>query len=635
MEYKELHERESYLLQNNLRRQQKLTARLKKSREIYAKHLEAAEQKGYEYALFESYMDDDGEYGGPEPEIAQGIWDDENLGFTKDLVEKKAAEISRFEALAKELETYTKRRRGLISAIVRYNPSRRQANSRIVQENFFFAPDSSWMREHGEKRSRQGKRTNSMFKTFQDIFTRHNYRIIPKAEGKFGGIDFDKLDLDPVIVDPERMSDYFLKEFENRRFGLYSPPSDKHELDRLRAKDAMIPALKIFFQHHVTPTPRSSWDDKDLNYRILVVNGYNPEHDGKIIYPHYDTSEEECKRRKVMTFYSSAYAARRAAARLFPGYEKESSGLLKAQLCIKQARVYIEKATKEKAKSEEHLEDARKNLCKAITYLLKLTDEPESGTGESAKKDDKQKKPRIRNKYKVSAYNRLFSTANLKDKLERLNVGASLAKLVPVYKDLQRRLNEVDSTSIAGPENQNTLNSTITQSEGVLKSYEEAFKTYVETNGDKQQFEALKGSLQKLKVRPFNLYANALIEYLRDINKTPDKTAKIEIASKALTITRLFDLQKHIEDMMYKLDTTDALDIKSLFEKMDQFISLVSRCQIKGEEEKFKVLKELLEAKKDEFQKFYETSIIYAGFRQSFKDKLKEIDFEKLLRDIK
>jgi hypothetical protein len=600
MEYPKLHQTESDKLDKEVKRRARLQAQIEKDRKIYAKFLQTAERKGDAFALYEAYIEDEPNESDDkpedktesEPQIAQAIWEDESLGLIQQRLEKKSGQISAEETRLKQLGSHVESHRGLVKAVAMYNPSAMQARNEVVQKYFYFASGDNWLWANRARRRQQKKPTNSRFKTFQDIFARHNYRIVPKSEGSFGNTDFDELSLDPVVMDPERISDAFLKELENRDAGLYLPSEEKHPLDRLREKEGMIPPVKRFFQENVSPVHKVSWESNNVNYRVLAVKGYHPDHDGKLICPHFDTSEDAGKRHKIMAIYPSAYTARRHASRIFAQYGRESDTLLGIKWQVTQVRKTLEGGVSSDQASV--LEKARMQLCETI---------------------EKLKKPK--NLKKVSARDRLLSASQLTDIRGRLNVGASLAKLVAVCGDIQARLEEVDDTCLAGPDDYTTLNAVILQSSNVLNAYSGAFQQYIATQ-DKKAFAPLQHTLQKLDVRPFNLYAKRLMDCLGAMNHNDDIGIKIAEATKAFAVTRLFDVQRKVERLISECD----LKPDSVPAKLQGVLSEIDGLQVSGYEAPFARIKGHL------------SSLSVQSDIGLLKNGLKEIDFEELLKQI-
>ena len=516
-------------------------------------------------------------------------------GQVGERIERKRKEIEASEEAISSLKSEIRSQRGLISAVARFNPCRRQADRQVVQDNFYFAPGEKWLQWNSERRRRVGKGANSRFKTFQDIFTPPNYRIITKPRGAYRDIDFDDLPLDPVIVDPERISDTFISEFHNPKAGITRIPKGKHGLDSLRMKEGMIPAVKRFFQTNAIPVSRTV-DSRRLNYRVIAVQDYSPEHDGKLIIPHYDTSEKPDERRKVMSIFDSAYSARRMTMKLYPGYEDESKQLYQ-----------IKQSVKEAWDSLIHVKVADENYPQVIADAKNLLREALDTLGKPV------------NSHKRSAYERLLSSTEITDIQGRLNKGATAAKLVSVCSDIFSRIEEADQTSIAGPQDQNTISGIINTSEILLLRY----KTVLEQGSvDIASFEKLKGSLQKLKVRPFNIYAGKLMDIFRSAN-TKHGEGKREELQKALAVTRMFAAHKLVEDMLTSWDVNPETASKKFT------YSLIQELYVAGFEPQFDIVKEAVR------QANALTSDGIPENPDDVREILKGIDFEKLLEGVK
>jgi hypothetical protein len=242
---------------------------------------------------------------------------------------------------------------------------------------------------------------------------------------------------------------------------------------------------------------------------------------------------------------------------------------------------------------------------------------------------EKPKKPD--NVYKASAYERLLTTIDLKDIKGRINKGASLSKLVPVCEDLQDRLEEVDETSIAGPENKNTLNSEINQSENVLSSYSDAFQSYLDVGIESRStFEALDGFLAKIRVRPFNLYARRLQKCIRQMKANADPEVKSDLAKRGLAITNLFKIQKQVEWFIAKNDKYPTEVTEVLYIHLDKLDDLADQLRVPDCEGVFELFRDrLAELRKEIGDSMKEQ---YALSPYNLKTMLKAIDFGAILR---
>ncbi len=621
MEYSELHDKEVGRLNARTERRDASTKGLEEDRRILAKHLGVAESKVYDYALCFAYLDsdsdDEDENNGDGLQIARGIWEDRKLGHTRNLVEKKSGVVSKREEYIKGLKIIIARTKGLIKAIAMYNPSKRQARRKVVQDHFVFAKGRNWLDWNAERRREQEGRTNSRFKTFVDIFSRSNYRIFPKKEGRFGHFNLDVLPLDSVVVDPDRISDSFLASLANKKFGLSPVPKEKHPLDKLRAKEKMIPAVKQFFEQHVSPLNRAGWDDKDVNWRLLVVEGYHPRHDGKIINPRFVSREKPGERNKIMYVYKSAYSARRGSGYLYEYYEIESQVLYQILWNLKLVRGELILVKKGDSNESKVLRSAKKRLKELVAQL------------ENPKDVENPRKPD--NVYKSSAYKRLLTTIDLKDVKGRINKGASLAKLVAICNNLQNRLEEVDDISITGPQNNNTLNSEIVQSENVLSSYSDAFQAYLDVgNESRSMFKSLNGSLANIRVRPFNLYARRLQKCIKDMKAESDFDVKNDFARRGLAIANLFKIQKYVEQLITQNSKLLTKFTDVLYGQLENLVQYSNQLRVPDCEGVFKLFEDRLTEIKKEIKEALAKK--YGMSPYNSKTMLKAIDFGEILR---
>ena len=610
MEYPKLLEAEKRRIADETAKIPKLEAQIAEARRIYARHLELAERKGDAFHSFAAYteaededdrLEGEDEWSNPEEYryymglIAQDVSSENKLRHTSDLISNKAGKITTLETSKDDLETSIKRRRGLLKAITRFNPSVTHAKQKGYLNHFVRIKPDEWLGANGRRRHRTDRQTNSRLKVTMDMFVRPEWRGLPKQTGEYEGIDYDDVSLDRVPFDPALIPDSFLD-------GLGWVVPNGHELDRLREKRKYIPAVKQLMEECVFPLNMSGSGKGDrMNYRLLVVSGHKQMNEGKIIVPRTNTEDDIYERHKEPSIFTSAYAVGRQAGHVTKNYEKESQIITSENSNLKALHKRLLKLKKhnpdyetERNKIKEGLGGIVDTLTGSITF------------------------------YKRVAYEALSCAANLKDKLGRDNFGASLARLVKVMDRLEKRLDESFDTSLAFPENAKTIDAVIYNGENTIEQYGQAFTEYIES-GSISRFGGLVDTLQELRVRPFNLYAQRIEDFIKVMNQHRGKPELRKIAAiKGLAVTRLFAVQKGVENVLYKLgnDATD-IDMAKIFMRQTKALAIgLAVGQYKSIFNKVVAHIEEIEAEEHETTK-------------KIKTHLKELNFEELLNQIK
>jgi len=451
---------------------------------------------------------------------------DRRLGKIKSRLDKKQALIDKLKTVLKEKEELLERLRGQLNEVFSFDPVGEQYRS--SESEFSKATDLDW------------RIPNSRFKTFQDIFAAPGYRLVPKETGIYSGEDYDRIPLDVCVADPNRISKNLMDEF-----GLGTMTKGMTQFERMKVKAGAIPKVKDLFEHTKPLSPFSP-DSKGDSYRLLVVEKYSPEHDGKIICPRSQGRQSPIKDRKIAQVFDSAYMAYRKSAHPETGYEHEKAKLFAIKLRVEGYRNQLIGMKKDNPKLAE------------------------IQSGITAEVEDFE---HVTNHFKREAGDILKEVQPIRDLLGRHNPGRACARLVKAIGDLDARLPEIMEISKAMHEDKGILSMRIMQDEavmdksfddfkgicGLVKQYEpraENGPLFDRVGVFKDEMELmLKGmaDLETLKVRPFNLYASNLKirkQAIEEALESGDVCAVKKDAVKAFIVAKIFRIQKKTEEIL-------------------------------------------------------------------------------------
>jgi hypothetical protein len=455
---------------------------------------------------------------------------------------------------------------------------------------------------------------NSRWKTYQDIFTPFQFRLRPKRQGPVVLMDaYDDLSLRPCVVDPDRITDSFLREFE-----MPLPPADSNALQKLKFKEALIPDIVDFFENHVKPMKKPSRMGEGKNWRLMVVQNYGSEHDGKIINPRYVGKGEENKKRKVMQFFENAYATRRKSDHVDRQYKNETRFLIgKAEDLSHIHRRLLNLIGLPEPEKEREKQEILISIHLLLEDILKVMREPDNEHKRSAKQD-------------------LVNVAGLKDRLNRDNLGASLARMLKIIRNLKTRKSQVFTTSLASPEDAKTLEDVIEYSEKIINQHLAAFSAFFK-NGDQRPLMAL-NNLSSLQIRPFNLYATFLQDVSDSIvrgSQTADGQGRREAAINGVSICKLFNIEREREMILYEI-TGQSVEpgLDTLLEYARRLYRSVNTNQMNKHKAVFDSIKEGLRLLTESLKQMNAEKKTPQELYQAFKNGLKEIDFEYLIGEI-
>lgn len=362
---------------------------------------------------------------------------------------------------------------------------------------------------------------NSRFKTFQDIFTPPEARVVPISNRRLTSNDYDGLSLDACPLDPERVPKWFMKELGLGNLDGLSA------LEKLEQKAAAAPAIRDLFSHMV---PMSAYGQK--THRLLVVQEYAEEHDGKILAPSYLGRENEEQDRKIMQVYGSIYEARRRSAYIDGGYVKEQEKLHSIRGQVNS----INKELKGLREDDPRRAELQQELTGQIEVLGNVT-----------------------NFYKARVADILGDVMEFKDRLGRHNPGAVCARLVKALDLLDKRLPQIFEKSLFMGDDKRMLDEKISQGKEIMDGNFRGFLALCrglqqdENGGKVTRILDQLPEMDELVARPFNLYAaklKAKTDAIRSALQAGDKEALRDQAINAYVACKVFQIQHQRERVL-------------------------------------------------------------------------------------
>ncbi len=536
-------------------------ARLEKALDILDKHEQTIINKQKYYEEYKKLKVEN-------PLLAHAIDKKRKLELTLSNKQKKEYEIEDLEEKLDDLAELQEQLRIDIKRIITFDPFQEQLDNPDLRDHFFFAGKRYW------------KQRNSRFKTYQDLYTsHHSYRIRPAREGKYWNGHEDKVPLKHCVTDPSRFTDKFLEEF-----GLADLSGDLTPLQKMEIKTEAIPKVAEFFEH-LQPMSEAKRGRLQQNYRLYVVEGYDPVHDGKIIRVQYTGTLPEDEDYKRTSTFQDIYSVRRSTEHTANNLDDKGTRILDIGTSVQQTHKDLLDIGADDPKKEEEKEKARQNLTTALNNLAKVT----SFRGRSAAKV-------------------LRSISDLKDSLGRDNPGAVCAQLLGVIDNLKKRYPQVIDKRKHLLEDSTYLSRQISANEVDLDLYFTGFNEVCEKLvmaqasvvfkdipderiGEQRKYTTnviLKPlddlpDLENLNVRPFNLYASKLdkkkklIEegvYERDIEKARNE------AIKAFIISKIFQVQKELELVIRDVSVKESTDWEDMHERMSHIKDIADEREV-------------------------------------------------------
>lgn len=423
--------------------------------------------------------------------------------------ENKRTLIAKLEAQSVELGAQVDQIREELKRLLSFDP---------VKTAFEQLPSNDF---RGVKKGEWETVRSSRFRTFQEIFTPPEARIVPNYRRRPSYSEYRKQPIDHCPVDPVLIPDWLVEEFELGSLDGLS------EFEKLERKVELIPDIRKLFSH-LQPMEANGMK----TYRVMVLNGYNPKHDGKIIRA--VGRDDEKVPRKEMQRFDSIYDAHRSMIHAEQGYEEEEVKLFGIQERVKEIN--------EDAEGMRGDDPRKAEIKKRIEAELGLLGD-------------------VRNYNKREAARILREVKDMRDSLGRPNSSAARARLVKAVTSLKGRLPEIFGKTRWVNEDKRILNRVINQGNAAM---EKAHSTTLKVcSGLKSEIGEKKlkrcidtmPDLQGMTVRPFRFYATKLEEKMETIRKVlgnSPQTADSE-AVKAHVACKVFMLQHERERILRDL----------------------------------------------------------------------------------
>ena len=605
--------------------------RLEKALDVLHIHEQTISNKQEYYDEWEKLKTDN-------PLLAHAFDKKRKLNFTLDRKRKKEFEIEELEQQLDELVELQRQLRVDIKRMLTFDPLHAQLNNPDLDKHFFFAGTRYWKpyNSEAEGEDRRGMMRNSRFKTYQDIFvSHHSYRIRPTREGMYWDGHEDTIPLKHCIVDPSRFTDKFL-----RQFGLADLSGELTPLQKMEVKTEAIPKVAGFFEH-LQPMPELKKGKTKRNYRLYVLEDYDPAHDGKIIYPKYTGTLPGDEDNKTVRVFQDIYSTRRSAEYTANNLDDKGAKILDVEIFVRQIHKDVLEIRKDDPEKEEKKEKAREKLARAFDNLKKATN--------------------FRGRRAAKILKRI---SDLKDRLGRDNPGAVCAQLLGAIDEIKERYPQVVSKRKHSLKDCTLLSRKISEHERDMGFYFEGFNKVCdklvsaqasvvfkdvpeERVGNQRQYTTnaiLKPlgdlpDLENLNVRPFNLYAIKLEEkkrlieegvFERDIEKARNE------AIKAFIISKIFQVQKQLEEITRDIAVRGSTDWADLHERTSHVKDIANEREVfpEIEVESYKSVYEIELVQKiqdviDFIEGLFESSD--EDSNEELKKELEKIDFSGIL----
>lgn len=430
------------------------------------------------------------------------------IGVSQQRVDKKREEILHLEGQIEEMTA--------IVGIVR-EETKRLLGFHPVQDQLDKLPK-------GFRRAREGEWNipNSRFKTFQDIFTPSEARVVPSVSGRLSQQMYDELPLTACPVDPERIPDAFMK-----RFGLGSLEG-LDSFGKMERKTEAIPAVRDLFAHLTHLEAYHSH-----TYRVFVVQEYAPEHDGKIILTAYTGTQPEEKDHKIMQVYDSAYEAQRRSIYADRQYVDEREKLHGIKARVAQIRTEMGGVKKDDPKRVELNERLNKELDTLGHHVT--------------------------NVHKAHGADILRKIREMRDSRGRHNPGSSRAEIDTLFRELDERLRQTFGKSPRIVADSRILNVEINRGKEVLDGNYHGLSFLCDAIEDGELLAGLNKKFhglpdaEGLTARPFNLYADKLRQKKAGLRAALDAGDREQMKSEALgayIACKTFQIQHERENIL-------------------------------------------------------------------------------------
>jgi hypothetical protein len=520
-------------------------------------------------------------------------------GGKEDYLQKKLVVIQELE---ERLHDLIASERQLLQSLLyfrRRDPCLKQARNPMVQEHFYFAGRAELWKKAEEN--------PSLFVELQRLHTPRHYRQLPKREGDFGKIDFHDLPLRQLIFDPTLIPLRYLEQL-----GLTRLPEGVDEIGQFDAIASCLPAYKQFCDRSLTPFHDFGRPGAHRNPRMMVVSDHLPHTDGWIIHSKGSVS----KKRKEPQIFKSAYTFRRMAVHMEKGYDTERRKLDKAERIVATRQELLQAI-----RAEDVPEEKAKNRQKAHRRLRE-TPNIFKGVQVDKKKEAKE----------------TLHSVDLKDSRGQVNPGAAQARLVTVTDRIDERWEEDVQTIVKVKKRDfSQLEQVIHHCEAALSAHERYLGEYLK-EGKAKAIPTRYRDLSDVKLRPFNLYAKQAQRALNAIEVTESGNTPRSVRPlivRGYASLRLFDVEKEREAILLELAKKKGkVDLEYLLEQGRRLWRSAHSHQVRAASGPIRAIKDHLKDLADELKRLQKEGATAYQLRSLFKDGLKTINFETLLKEI-
>lgn len=396
---------------------------------------------------------------------------------------------------------------------------------------------------------------SSRFRRFQELFCDPRDVIVPRytldENGwvSFGNIDFNEMTLAGCLVSADRIPDAFA---EGLHLADYTDTQGR-PLERLRRKRAAIPRLKRLWEATI-PLHEGHYrllavghDLPELDAHYADVPGPDPQTVGSLLYLRGENMQDGfIQERVVSLFDSTVYGAYRKTVREFNAYTEESRSIrdFKRRLDIAKTRLAAPQGD-----TPENRQSAQNIMAETVAAFESCD-----------------------NRYKKEAHAMLRQAMTFKDSRDRDNPTIALRRMIAATDRIQKRFNEMRGKSGYNTQDQMTLDDLIDSGEKSLRDY----RTTVEHAAaviprmtflwsgvqlSPQQIEGrLKGinnlihseHLSNLKVQPFTVYAEALLQQERALEHAI-RMRNLHEAKTALVTSHLIGKYQEVQAVLEEI----------------------------------------------------------------------------------
>lgn len=457
------------------------------------------------------------------------------VGITQERLDKKKEVITLLETKLEEMEVMAQLLRGQFLRLLSFNPVQDALDN--LPPKFRLVRGREWEVTPG-----------SPSRTFQDIFTPPEARIVPNYKRGPSYSEYQRQPIDPCPVDPAYIPDWFMDEFELGRLDGLS------DFEKLERKAEAIPEVKNIFKHL---QPLNVYGRK--SQRIMVMQDYDEDHDGKVLVTSYTGRQKKEDDRKTMQVFDSAYEAHRRMIHADQGYEMEQEKL-----------------------------DGIKGRTKGVLGDTKgvKKDDPRREQLSSRIESELEILGKVLSYHKVEAADILADVSSLKDSRDRHNPGAACCRIVKVIDLLEARLPQIYHKSRYVNDDKKMLNKSIHMGRGALEEARVASLNLceaLENGSDGSEIVrnvSLMPELEDLKLRPFSLYAAKFAEKKEELKAAllaGDKKAFRDAAINAYVACKTFEVQHERERILRDIAASPMqTSIESLLERVKRLLGIVA-----------------------------------------------------------